>query len=215
MPETPAQELLTMTKSSSTAQTERMATAEELYALKRIAELESAIAALATAETSEAEKVKTDGRPVAAKVLCEGEQTEQTRTDRTAVDTMDGEGGFGKEALAEIEMPIAETLNGKIANVASFEEMNESSARAHAEEVTESAAPHSGGMQGSWMLEFASILDQHRIWVETGGEAGTKADLCGANLENADLTGVNLQGAFLQRANLRGAGAGIKAFGLG
>jgi uncharacterized protein YjbI with pentapeptide repeats len=55
------------------------------------------------------------------------------------------------------------------------------------------------------MLEFASILDQHRIWVESGGEAGTKADLCGANLENADLTGVNLQGAFLQRANLRGA----------
>ena len=60
-------------------------------------------------------------------------------------------------------------------------------------------------MVGSWMLEFAAILDQHRIWVESGGEAGTKADLCGANLENADLTGVNLQGAFLQRANLRGA----------
>jgi uncharacterized protein YjbI with pentapeptide repeats len=57
----------------------------------------------------------------------------------------------------------------------------------------------------SWLLELASILDQHRVWVESGGEAGSKADLCGANLENADLTGVNLQGAFLQRANLKGA----------
>src|SRR5262245_16824965 len=54
-------------------------------------------------------------------------------------------------------------------------------------------------------LDLAAIRDQHRIWVESGGEAGVKADLCGANLENADLTGANLQGAFLQRANLRGA----------
>jgi uncharacterized protein YjbI with pentapeptide repeats len=62
------------------------------------------------------------------------------------------------------------------------------------------SSPHA-----DFLLEFASILDQHRIWVETGGEEGTKADLCGAELENADLTGVNLQGALLQRANLRGA----------
>jgi uncharacterized protein YjbI with pentapeptide repeats len=55
------------------------------------------------------------------------------------------------------------------------------------------------------LLEFASILDQHRLWVESGGDEGTKADLSGANLENADLTGVNLQGAILQRANLRNA----------
>jgi len=60
-------------------------------------------------------------------------------------------------------------------------------------------------MAGSWMLEFAVILDQHRIWVESGGEAGTKADLCGGESRKmADLTGANLQGAFLQRANLRG-----------
>jgi uncharacterized protein YjbI with pentapeptide repeats len=55
------------------------------------------------------------------------------------------------------------------------------------------------------LLEFASILDQHRIWVETGGDEGAKANLSGVNLENADLTGVNLQGAILQRANLRNA----------
>jgi uncharacterized protein YjbI with pentapeptide repeats len=55
------------------------------------------------------------------------------------------------------------------------------------------------------LLDLAEILDQHKIWVETGGESGTKADLCGVNLSQADLTGVNLEGAFLQRASLIGA----------
>jgi len=55
------------------------------------------------------------------------------------------------------------------------------------------------------LLELASTLDRHRIWVESGGDEGAKADLSGVNLENADLTGVNLQGAILQRANLRNA----------
>ena len=55
------------------------------------------------------------------------------------------------------------------------------------------------------MLELAAILDQHKIWVESGGENGAKADLCGADLSSADLTGANLQGAFLQKAKLRGA----------
>jgi uncharacterized protein YjbI with pentapeptide repeats len=55
------------------------------------------------------------------------------------------------------------------------------------------------------VLELAEVLDQHRIWVETGGESGAKADLCGVNLSKADLTGVNLQGASLQRVNLASA----------
>src|SRR5271154_129419 len=55
------------------------------------------------------------------------------------------------------------------------------------------------------LLDLAEILDQHKIWVETGGESGVKADLCGVNLSHSDLTGVNLEGAFIQRANLIGA----------
>ena len=55
------------------------------------------------------------------------------------------------------------------------------------------------------LLDLAEILDQHKIWVETSGESGTKADLCGVNLSHSDLTGVNLEGAFLQRSNLIGA----------
>src|SRR5712692_10650919 len=55
------------------------------------------------------------------------------------------------------------------------------------------------------LLDLAEILDQHKIWVESGGESGLKADLCGVNLAKADLTGVNLQGAHLHRMNLAGA----------
>ena len=58
---------------------------------------------------------------------------------------------------------------------------------------------------GISLLDLAEILDQHKIWVESGGESGVKADLCGVNLEKADLTGVNLQGAHLHRMNLAGA----------
>jgi len=58
---------------------------------------------------------------------------------------------------------------------------------------------------GISMLELAEILDQHKQWVESGGESGLKADLCGVNLAKADLTGVNLQGAHLHRTNFAGA----------
>jgi uncharacterized protein YjbI with pentapeptide repeats len=55
------------------------------------------------------------------------------------------------------------------------------------------------------LIDLAETLDQHKIWVESGGESGVKADLCGVNLSHSDLTGVNLEGAFLQRASLIGA----------
>src|ERR1700746_211015 len=59
--------------------------------------------------------------------------------------------------------------------------------------------------QGISLLELAEILDQHKIWVESGGESGVKADLCGINLEKADLTGVHLRGASLVGSNLQNA----------
>src|SRR3989441_8132075 len=58
---------------------------------------------------------------------------------------------------------------------------------------------------GISLIDVAEVLDQHKIWVESGGESGIKADLCGVNLAKADLTGVNLQGAHLHRTNLAGA----------
>ena len=58
---------------------------------------------------------------------------------------------------------------------------------------------------GISLLDLAAILDQHKIWVESGGESGSRADLSGVNLAQADLTGINLQSAVLNKANLRGA----------
>src|ERR1700693_715389 len=55
------------------------------------------------------------------------------------------------------------------------------------------------------LIELAQILDEHKMWVESGGESGVKAALTGANLAGADLTGVNLQDAILTKTNLAGA----------
>src|SRR2546425_2043927 len=72
---------------------------------------------------------------------------------------------------------------------------------------TSAAAEFSGGRESIAisLIDLAEILDQHKQWVESGGESGVKADLCGVNLAKADLTGVNLQGAHLHRTNLAGA----------
>jgi uncharacterized protein YjbI with pentapeptide repeats len=67
------------------------------------------------------------------------------------------------------------------------------------------AIPAGEGLEGISVIELAETLDQHRAWVESGGESGQKADLSGVNLSKADLTGVNLQGAQMHRTNLVGA----------
>src|SRR5690242_14477223 len=58
---------------------------------------------------------------------------------------------------------------------------------------------------GISLIDLAEMLDQHKQWVESGGESGARADLTGVNLAKADLTGVNLQGSILHRVNMAGA----------
>ncbi|WP_317473092.1 pentapeptide repeat-containing protein [Cronobacter sakazakii] len=53
--------------------------------------------------------------------------------------------------------------------------------------------------------ELSKILDEHKVWVTSFGENGSKANLRGANLRGADLRGANLCGADLCGADLRGA----------
>ena len=55
------------------------------------------------------------------------------------------------------------------------------------------------------LLEFAEKLDQHRLWVESGGTQGVQGQFSGADLSGVDLTAANLQNAELQKASLRGA----------
>jgi len=196
MPEVPAQDVLSPVENSVRNQTERMATAEELYALKRIAEVESALAELAKSEYSPKEDSF-----IAAEISAQVAQPElESAIAVSANASANVEIASVNSSASKVELPTAEPTK-----VATAIPESASAATEITEEVATPAAENAAGMAGSWMLEFAAILDQHRIWVESGGEAGTKADLCGANLENADLTGVNLQGAFLQRANLRGA----------
>ena len=61
------------------------------------------------------------------------------------------------------------------------------------------------GSIGISLIDLAETLDQHKQWVESGGESGARADLTGVNLAKADLTGVNLQGSVLHRVNMVGA----------
>lgn len=82
---------------------------------------------------------------------------------------------------------------------------NQQLAALQQEQNTQPAAVVDVPLHNLDMLELAAILDQHKIWVESGGEQGAKADLCGVDLSRADLTGANLQGAFLHKAKLRGA----------
>jgi len=49
------------------------------------------------------------------------------------------------------------------------------------------------------------ILEQHRLWLETDGKKGQRANLTNAYLTRANLTGASLRGANLLGTYLRGA----------
>ncbi|EAN6189509.1 pentapeptide repeat-containing protein [Salmonella enterica] len=53
--------------------------------------------------------------------------------------------------------------------------------------------------------DLSKILEEHKVWITSMHESGSRADLCGADLRDADLCGADLRGADLCGANLRGA----------
>ncbi|EGO5012158.1 pentapeptide repeat-containing protein, partial [Salmonella enterica] len=53
--------------------------------------------------------------------------------------------------------------------------------------------------------DLSKILEEHKVWITSMRESGSRADLRGANLYGADLCGANLYGADLCGANLYGA----------
>ncbi|EIT2339969.1 pentapeptide repeat-containing protein [Salmonella enterica] len=77
--------------------------------------------------------------------------------------------------------------------------------------------------------DLSKILEEHKVWITSMHESGSRANLCGANLRGAnlcdadlfgadlfgaDLFGANLCGANLRGANLRGANlCGADLFG--
>ncbi|HFC9613172.1 TPA: pentapeptide repeat-containing protein [Salmonella enterica] len=53
--------------------------------------------------------------------------------------------------------------------------------------------------------DLSKILEEHKVWITSMRESGSRANLRGANLYGADLCGANLCDANLCDANLRGA----------
>ncbi|EBV8003425.1 pentapeptide repeat-containing protein [Salmonella enterica subsp. enterica serovar Braenderup] len=53
--------------------------------------------------------------------------------------------------------------------------------------------------------DLSKILEEHKVWITSMRESGSRANLRGANLCDADLRGANLCGANLCDADLRGA----------
>ncbi|EGF1643000.1 pentapeptide repeat-containing protein [Salmonella enterica] len=53
--------------------------------------------------------------------------------------------------------------------------------------------------------ELSKVLEQHKVWITSLDQEGSRADLCDADLRGADLRGANLCGANLRDADLRGA----------
>ncbi|EGV6769071.1 pentapeptide repeat-containing protein [Salmonella enterica] len=53
--------------------------------------------------------------------------------------------------------------------------------------------------------DLSKILEEHKVWITSMRESGSRANLCDANLCGADLRGADLRGANLCGADLRGA----------
>ncbi|EJH7526114.1 pentapeptide repeat-containing protein [Salmonella enterica] len=53
--------------------------------------------------------------------------------------------------------------------------------------------------------DLSKILEEHKVWITSMRESGSRADLRDANLRGADLRDANLRGADLRDANLRDA----------
>ncbi|MCU7183841.1 pentapeptide repeat-containing protein [Salmonella enterica] len=53
--------------------------------------------------------------------------------------------------------------------------------------------------------DLSKILEEHKVWITSMRESGSRADLCSADLRGADLCSADLRGADLRGANLRGA----------
>ena len=53
--------------------------------------------------------------------------------------------------------------------------------------------------------ELKAIIESHKLWLDSDGKKGRKANLSGANLRGANLSEANLTCAYLTSASLSGA----------
>src|SRR5262249_32211404 len=148
MPDSPAQHTVVLTKPEYGSATERMATPEELLALQLLAEEEEAV-------------IEAIESAALAAQLPEPK-------DVPALESLK----IARVEPAAVEAPLPETA---------ADDQKDQKQDALLKELTELAVEpiavtESANLVGG-RLDLAAILDQHRIWVESGGEAGAKADL--------------------------------------
>ncbi len=211
MPDSPAENnFAALKKMSLDPGTERMATKEELISLLESGEEPQVSPRISghgatVAERSETARNQNTQNESSEQVPRKKEIAKSESSKRETAKDEPRSSGKTDSVVAQAKTnPESEAASvKKKSNVLADLENLASRASARPVPIPETPVHESGANVD--LVELAAILDQHRIWVESGGDEGTKADLSGVNLESADLTGVNLQGAILQRANLRNA----------
>jgi uncharacterized protein YjbI with pentapeptide repeats len=227
MPDQPAKKFLGFTWGSGEKHTERLATPEELAEYGALApdpETEAKILALfeeqllqdlvkeraAQSAVPDSQAVATDE---AEKDLTEADEAKPLKeVESTGEAALEQVAGISEETPEEaklessVENPLellAETPADRgVLPESAVESSPEPAVPAGTEEM---AVLRETAAASSDLLEFAQVLDQHRIWVESGGAEGARGHFTGADLTGVDFTGANLQGAELQKVNLRGA----------
>src|SRR5579863_6634001 len=150
MPDSPAQSVLILSNANHGATTERMATPEELLALQLLEEEENSAPPVIVAEP-ELDPVTTECKSDAASEPDLQEPASQEPKFQATV-----------EAVPPLELALEPTVLSKASSEESPDEK-------HATAQTHVASSAIGSM-----FELAAVLDQHNLWVESGGEEGTK-----------------------------------------
>ena len=202
MPESPADQNIGAHEAVNSKPAERLATAEELAEFGGITtnpEIEAQILALLEAQM---EQVAAEDLPPA--ITMDFPATKSTSAEISPIEAPPVAQHSAVSENSEVAIPetfVAPLLPAATENWEAFKSSALSAGEPSAEEMIEPD-------QQAWptdLLEFAETLDQHRLWLETGGKEGIRGDLSGVNLAGSDLTGVNLQGAHLNKTVLRGA----------
>ena len=207
MPERPADQHTGTHEDATKKSVERLATAEELAEYGAIApdpEIEAQILALLEAQMEEVAQEELPPTTTVEFPSIKISPMKISALEETPHPT-EAQLETGQTATLPAEAPVARLLPSATDNWEAFK----SSAVADSETVAEQPAePVIEPSHEGWtadLLEFAEILDQHRLWLDSAGKEGVRGDLSGINLANRDLTGVILQGAQMNKTNLRGA----------
>src|SRR5271165_4062142 len=214
MPDQPARNILGFSWNSGAKPKERLATPEELAEYGPPGpdpETETKILALFEEQLLQdlvkgaaAKQASDDSRENTGDNSTEGpKRAEEGEPDEKAAPAAEEVLEIYAQQPVEDKAETAEKNMAELPTMMPAEDIAEAETPAVDEEETLTMVKIPAG--SSDLLEFAQVLDQHRMWAESGGKEGVRGHFNGADLTGVDLTGANLQGAEMQKVNLRGA----------